>query len=101
MVSVFQEIQAAAFRGKRIEFKVMIKASGKVRGGAMVAIPGGGKWVVAELPELVEKNSKWITDAREWKPVSAVVDVPNWANCIQLGAQLNGPGQIWVSGATF
>ncbi len=101
MVSIFQEIQAAEFRGKRVQFEAAIKTSGKVAGGAMVAIPGGGKWVVVDVPELIEKGNKWVKDPREWKPVSAVVDVPAWANCIQLGVQLNGPGQMWISGATF
>jgi len=101
MLALFQEIQAAAFRGKRVQFRAYVKTTDKVSGGPMVAIPGGGQWVVAEIPQVIEKNKKFVKDTREWKPVAAVVNVPKWANCIQFGVQLNGPGKVWVSDSSF
>jgi len=97
---LWQEIKADHYRGKRVLFQTYVKSSGNVPGGATVAIPGGGQWVVAPVPQYTDKDHQWVKDTREWKPVSAVVDIPNWATCIQLGFQLNGPAEVWVSSAS-
>jgi len=100
-LSLFQEIRAERYRGKRVRFQAYIKSTDKVRGGPSIAVPGGGQWIVSQVPELFEKNNQWVKDTREWKLISAVADIPRWANCIQLGVDLNSPGQMWVSHPSF
>jgi hypothetical protein len=100
-LALFQEIRGEQYRGKRVEFRATIQTTGKVAGGVMLAIPGGGQWAVANVPQFIEKGTEWVRDTRDWKPVSAVLDVPAWARCIQFGVQLNSYGQMWISESTF
>lgn len=100
-MGTYQEFRAEAYRGKRVEFRAFVQSPGKIAGGVMLAIPGGGQWAVADIPQFVEKGAEWVKDTRTWKPVSAVLDVPNWAHCIQVGFQLDSPGQMWFSEASF
>jgi len=98
---LIQEVQAFAYRGKRVQFKAYVQTTGKIAGGVMLAVPGGGQWAVADVPQFVEKGTHWVKDTRDWKPVSAVLDIPNWARCIQFGFQLSSPGQLWASETSF
>jgi len=96
-IALFQEIKADNYIGKRIAFRAYIKTPANIKGGAMLAIPGGGDWAVAQVPQYVDNGKKWVPDPHVWKLSEAVVDVPHWAKCIQLGVQLNSKAQIWVS----
>jgi|GEM_PF-5970843 len=100
-VGFVQEIKAGPYIGKRIAFKTYIKATGKVLGGSMLAIPGGGDWAVGQIQQLVDNGKKWVPNSSEWKSSIAVVDVPHWAKCIQFGVQLDSPGHIWASKPAF
>jgi hypothetical protein len=93
---VVQEIQAKPYLGKRVRFSAFIKTAGDVAGGTMLAVPGGGQWAFEPVPKRVEINRRWVSDTREWKLVSATLDIPKWAKCIQYGAMLRGPGKLWM-----
>lgn len=101
LVALFQQIRADRYRGKRVEYTAYIKSSDKVDAGPFVAIPGGGQLVTGQISQFVEQGTKWVKDTREWKPVTCVVDIPEWARCFQIGVNLNGTGKIWVNDSSL
>ena len=42
-----------------------------------------------------------LTDTVDWTTMSIVVDVPDTADAICIGALLSGTGKAWVSGLSF
>jgi hypothetical protein len=84
---ISQEILADHYRGKRIRFQALMKASGQIKAGTSVAVPGGGIWANTEA-DLTRP-----ADAKGWRKVSTVADIPQWATCFQFGVFASGAGK--------
>jgi hypothetical protein len=82
-----QEILADHYRGKRVRFDALVKTSGQVKAGTTIAVPGGGIW--AENPA----DPRLAADAKGWRRVSTVADIPQWATCFQFGVYISGTGK--------
>lgn len=99
--ALFQEIKAAPYGNKRVQFQAFIRATTGVDGGVMVSVPGGGQWVFSSVAEYEKAHKSRVPTSMDWIPLTAVVDVPNWANCIQFGVELHDKGAMHISETSF
>ena len=67
----------------------------------MVSVPGGGQWVFSSVAEYEKAHKSRVPTSMDWIPLTAVVDVPNWANCIQFGVELHDKGAMHISETSF
>ena len=94
-IGVMQDISAVPYRGKRV------RLAGYVRTADM-ATPGAGLLMSIDGPteRLVHDNmfsyGRAIVGTTDWTRHSVVLDVPGNAISINLGAQLQGAGTMWI-----
>lgn len=92
--TLMQSLDARAYRRKRVRFSAFIK-SADVTNRAML-------WMRAdnagqEVAAFDNMQKRPIQGATDWKRYEIVLDIPETAQTLNLGALLNGPGTISVS----
>ena len=85
-----QQVVASAYRGKRVRLSAVTRAE-KVDRQATIGL-GVDDFELGNQP---------ISGTTGWTQQSIVVDIPSDADVIMLGAVLDGPGTLWLSGIDF
>ncbi len=90
--SIIQNIDAVPWRGKRVRLSGWAKVK-NLRGRASLFLGAYGP----HYGLLVGGDDAWNpSGAERWSQVSVVIDVPNSADLLELGAAVSGTGQVWV-----
>lgn len=94
--SLGQAVLADDYRGKRVRLTGWLRT---------VDVPASGLWarIDGDTHTLAFDNmsDRSVVGTTDWKMYSVVLDVPNDAKYIHLGALLIGRGQIWVDDLKF
>ncbi len=88
-----QKIRADEYRGQRVRLTVYIKTEDVAKGvgiGMGSLLPDGSRGPYDDM------TTRLITGTNDWQKVQIVLDVPQDATTIMLGAVLYAPGQMWV-----
>ena len=91
--SICQAISAAAFKGKRVSLSAHLRT--------VNAVPGAHLTFRADAADgrVVASNAMarhWSPGTTAWTPHSIVIDVPDSAEVIMVGAALMNIGSVWV-----
>ncbi len=89
---VQQYVNARPYRGKRVRFDGMVRAT-DMAGGAGLALTASSQRMVWNA-----RSQRLLSGTLDWTPVSVSFDVPDNAEMLHLRLYLFGPGQFWVSG---
>lgn len=91
--SICQAISAAPYRGKRVAFSAHLRTSNAVPGAHLTfrADAADGRVVAFSM-----MARHWIPGTAAWAPHSIVIDVPESAVVIMVGAALANTGSVWV-----
>jgi predicted Ser/Thr protein kinase len=88
-VEVYQEFDARRYRGKRVRVAGYFRAA-RIEGQATLNLTAIGSGDRTEVP-----------GTPQWKRSLVVIDVPDEAEVMRLGVQLNGTGTLWVDDLNF
>jgi hypothetical protein len=91
-----QALNVEKYRGQRIRFSASLKTEG-VEGRAALWMQISDAFGV-QLSSY-EMRDRPITGSTAWQPYTVVLDVPPEGFIARFGAQLEGKGQVWISGA--
>ena len=98
--SSIQQIRADDYRGKRVRFRGYMKTRDAGMASLWMRVDGidGGHTAMLafdnmESNDLSHRGPRGTTD---WSPYDIVLDIPQGAGAIVLGAILQGNGQLWV-----
>ncbi|MCA9802418.1 MAG: hypothetical protein KC777_10545 [Cyanobacteria bacterium HKST-UBA02] len=94
VVGIYQQFDATAYRGKRLQLTGYVKASG--------VDSWSGLWMTVEDPDgagvaFDNMENRRIERTEKWKECSIVLDVPMDAGAVMIGCALHGLGEAWVS----
>lgn len=93
-----QRFYADTFRGRRVRFSGYLKANRVLeRAGLWMRIDTESKQAYA----FDDMENRAITGTVDWTLCEVVLDVPEDAAAIYLGAHLIGRGQVWVDDCSF
>lgn len=93
-----QRFYADNYRGKRVRFSGYLKSNRVIgRAGLWMRIDTDTKQAYA----FDDMEDRAVTGTTDWSPCQVVLDVPEDAAAIYLGAHLIGRGQVWVDGCSF
>jgi hypothetical protein len=91
--SIKQEIKADEYRGRRLRYSGYVKAElATLRTALWMRVEGEDGKILA-FDNMDDRPSKGTTS---WKKYEIVLDVPESAQHIALGALFEGKGQIWI-----
>jgi hypothetical protein len=93
-----QKIRADDYRGQRVRLTVFIKTESVDKGvgiGMGSLLPDGSQGPYDDMA------TRLITGTTDWQQYHVVIDVPEDATTITMGAVLYGPGQMWVDDLQF
>jgi erythromycin esterase len=92
-VTLTQSVRADAYRGKRIRWSGWVKPAG-------VGTDGGGLWARVDGPSLTlafdNMSDRPVVGTSDWHQVSVVLDVPENAIGLALGALLGDSGDLLI-----
>ena len=98
--SIYQQISAAAYRGKRLRFSAWLRTE-SARGSAT---GGGGVLILQAMQSgapLAWNHMKdtAVAGSTDWKRYQVELEIPATADQIEVGAMLHGPGKLWLDDA--
>lgn len=95
---VGQFIKADQYRGKRVRLRAWVKQQ-NISGTVI------GLWMRVDGPFVTQAfdnfSTRPLTGTSDWHQVEVILDVPNDAIGIALGALMSGKGEFWVDDMTF
>jgi hypothetical protein len=91
--SMKQEIKADNYRGRRVRYSGYLKAELAAQRAALWMRVEGADGKILAFDNMDERPA---TGTTAWKKYEIVLDVPEAAQHIALGAHFEGKGQIWV-----
>jgi hypothetical protein len=91
--SMKQEIKADEYRGRRIRYSGYLKTERAAQRAALWMRVEGADGKILAFDNMEERPA---TGTTSWKKYEIVLDVPETAQHIALGAQFEGKGQIWA-----
>ncbi|HZH30383.1 MAG TPA: hypothetical protein VEY11_06430 [Pyrinomonadaceae bacterium] len=91
--SMKQEIKADEYRGRRIRYSGYLKTERAAQRAALWMRVEGADGKILAFDNMEERPA---TGTTSWKKYEIVLDVPEAAQHIALGAQFEGKGQIWA-----
>jgi len=94
---LMQSMDAAAYRGKRIQLSAILKSKDVELSGNVFARISGNK--SEEL--FTRKSDPSLSGTREWNRYTIVFDVPENSSEIAIGLMLQGGGSIWADKFSF
>lgn len=98
--NIGQSVSAIPYRGRRVRLTGMVKVDS-------VSEAGAGLWMRVDGPtrtlgfDNMISFGRGILGSRDWAAYSVVLDVPESAIAITLGALLSGPGTLRVDDISF
>ncbi len=98
--TIGQSVSAIPYRGRRVRLTGMVKVDS-------VSEAGAGLWMRVDGPtrtlgfDNMISFGRGILGSRDWAAYSVVLDVPESAIAITLGALLSGPGTLRVDDISF
>ncbi len=83
-------------RGKRILLRTFIKTKNARSVGAWFRVEGKNRTLALD-----NMSDRRLTGTKDWKEVSLVLDIPEFADTVSYGVLLEGKGQVWFETPTF
>lgn len=96
-VELYQTMSSDGYRGKRIRLTVQLKSLKVTKGVFLVEIFGPHNGTVA----LDDMANRALAGTHNWSKQSFVLDVPQNAVEIKIGARVTGGGTMWFSDLSF
>jgi len=98
--TIMQKVNAKNYLGKRMRFAGFIKAKDvdKRCGFFMEVFDGIGNGNMLGVDNMMDRS---LTGTTDWQHHQIVLDVPDNAFGINIGARLCGNGKMWIDGVTF
>lgn len=91
-----QSIAATRFKGQRVEYSIHLRTGDAVPGAHIVFRAERADGRVLAFYNMAER---WVRGTTDWKRFSVVIDVPEGAAVIFVGATLVGTGTLWMDDA--
>jgi hypothetical protein len=98
--TLMQSFSAAKYLGQRIRLSGYVKSDSVVRWAglwARVDGPGSPPKVLA----FDNMQGRPVKGTTAWQRYDVVLDVPDTAVGVAIGILLDGPGEVWLNGASF
>jgi hypothetical protein len=95
--TLMQHIHAEQYKGKRVRLSGFVKSLGVVSWASLWMRVDQGKDMVA-FDNMQDRPVKGTTD---WQRYDVVLNVPPDSTGISFGIQLDGAGEVWLSGTKF
>jgi hypothetical protein len=92
--SILQVVGSELYVGRRVRFSAWLKVGGPRNGSLFMQVGGAGE---ATFGHGLFHGA----DSNEWQWGAVTLDVPEGAKRIAFGLAMGGPGEAWMSGATF
>lgn len=91
-----QTISAAGLKGKRVEYSIHMRTRDAMPGAHIVFRAENADGRVVAFYNMAER---WVRGTADWMRYSVVIDVPENAVVIFVGATLIGTGTLWIDDA--
>lgn len=100
--AIMQKINAKHYCGKRVRFSAFVKCETvKRRCGLFMEIFSNRRDISSSLLAVDNMHSRPLSGDRDWEQYSIVLDAPEDAFGINIGARVIGPGKMWIDGVTL
>ena len=91
--AVFQQLPAAALRGKTLRLSAWLRTRDAAGSGAVLTLQGmqGGATIAHN-----HMTTAPVKGTTEWKRYEITLAIPRAADQVEIGAMLQGPGAMWI-----
>lgn len=100
--AILQKINAELYKGKRMQFSALLKCdSVQEHCGLFMEVFDTKPIPESSLQCVDYMQNRSVSGTQDWAPYRIVLDVPQNAFGINIGARLVGSGKLWIDGVTF